>query len=833
MVTAPSTQLLIVHPLLVFTRQSLLVGALVIAGADQLTAQCALQALPGTGMPGAWGLAGSGLWDPDGTGPGLPQLVVGGFETVFGNVQSERLAAWNGTWASIGAGAVGLQGPTGMTFVWCFASMPNGDLVVGGAFTSANGQLANNIARWNGTAWSPLGTGVTLNGNVAVAALAVMPNGDLIAGGQFATAGGAPANCIARWNGSAWSPLGTGLSGFVHALVVMPNGDLVAGGDFGSAGGAPAFNVARWNGVAWSAMGFTPTASPYSPTVRALAVLPSGELAVGGNFITTGGTTVNSIARWNGTAWSGLGGGVLGSHGFVDSLALLSNGDLAVGGRFTTAGGVAANNVARWDGTTWSAIGVGAGFQVSSLTTLPTGDLVAIGDFPAPVVGVARWDGSAWQPLSIGTDGSVSASAKLANGDVLAGGDFTSIDGVAANHVARWNGTAWSPLGAGMPGRVSAVIELGNGTLFAGGNFAATAGPSYVARWSGTSWVNIGYTFAPIRAFAELPNGDLVMGGDFFSVGGVTASGAARWNGSGWSAMGISGAISALAVRPNGELFAVSTYVHRWTGTAWAVISFTAAHSLAIDRDGSLLAGFADGVQRWNGATWTSLGPAANGAVRSITVLPNGHLLAGGDFTTIGGVAATRLARWNGSAWSPVGTGTDFAATTLLTLADGSAFAGGDFRVVDGRVSAFHARLASTCPASATTFGTSCASLGGPMQLSARGLPWAGGTFSAQCTGMAPNALGLVVIGLTVPNLQLDTIFPAGGQGCLLLASPDVVSTLVPSAGIVDYAWTLPGNPALAGLQFYSQVAQLQLDAQLNVIALTSSNALQMVVGTY
>jgi hypothetical protein len=66
--------------------------------------------------------------------------------------------------------------------------------------------------------------------NGTVHSLAVMPNGDIVAGGEFTTAGGLTASRIARWNGSSWSPLGAGMNGPVHALTVMPNGDLVAGG---------------------------------------------------------------------------------------------------------------------------------------------------------------------------------------------------------------------------------------------------------------------------------------------------------------------------------------------------------------------------------------------------------------------------------------------------------------------------------------------------------------------------------------------------------------------------------------------------------------------------
>jgi peptidoglycan hydrolase-like amidase len=73
-------------------------------------------------------------------------------------------------------------------------------------------------------------------------------NCELIAGGLFSTAGGVSANYIARWNGTSWQPLGTGMGGIyrdVYALTVY-NGELIAGGQFTTAGGNPANYVARW-----------------------------------------------------------------------------------------------------------------------------------------------------------------------------------------------------------------------------------------------------------------------------------------------------------------------------------------------------------------------------------------------------------------------------------------------------------------------------------------------------------------------------------------------------------------------------------------------------------
>jgi hypothetical protein len=73
-----------------------------------------------------------------------------------------------------------------------------------------------------------------------VNALAVQPNGELFAGGQFEAAGTVGARNIARWDGTTWSGLGPGFSGSVLASVTMPNGDLVVGGSFASIGAIPA-----------------------------------------------------------------------------------------------------------------------------------------------------------------------------------------------------------------------------------------------------------------------------------------------------------------------------------------------------------------------------------------------------------------------------------------------------------------------------------------------------------------------------------------------------------------------------------------------------------------
>ena len=157
-------------------------------------------------------------------------------------------------WVSSGSGMGGGSSPYYIPYVIAVAVIGT-NLYAGGGFTTAGAVPANYIAKWDGSAWSALGSGV----NSAVEALAVSGT-NLYAGGGFTTAGAVPANYIAKWDGSAWSALGSGISGngqlgetYVNALAVSGT-DLYAGGSFTTAGGVVADNIAKWNGSAWSVL---------------------------------------------------------------------------------------------------------------------------------------------------------------------------------------------------------------------------------------------------------------------------------------------------------------------------------------------------------------------------------------------------------------------------------------------------------------------------------------------------------------------------------------------------------------------------------------------------
>src|SRR6185503_10326161 len=119
-----------------------------------------------------------------------------------------------------------------------------GDAVyVSGSFSGIDSVPVNNIARWNGSTWASVGTGLTGTPGLDYYAFvldyaAVGPAYEraLYAGGTFSVAGGVPASRIAKWDGTAWSALGAGLTGATPTSAHVTG---IASFDDGLAGGGP------------------------------------------------------------------------------------------------------------------------------------------------------------------------------------------------------------------------------------------------------------------------------------------------------------------------------------------------------------------------------------------------------------------------------------------------------------------------------------------------------------------------------------------------------------------------------------------------------------------
>jgi hypothetical protein len=183
--------------------------------------------------------------------------------------------------------------------VWAVAEQPDGKLVIGGRFTSVNGQPRKNIARLNAngtldTTFDP-GTGPDAD----VQAIEITDSGSIIAGGDFTTwngsSAGAKAVLLTATGGrdTNWtSPFSVGAGDTVKWIKATTAGVYV-GGKFST----PRNGIARVSLTGANDTAFNPGTGVGTATTNTGLVLDDGKILIGGDFTSVNGTTRNRVAR--------------------------------------------------------------------------------------------------------------------------------------------------------------------------------------------------------------------------------------------------------------------------------------------------------------------------------------------------------------------------------------------------------------------------------------------------------------------------------------------------------------------------------------------------------
>lgn len=328
-------------------------------------------------------------------------------------------------------------------------------LYAGGLFTATSDGPAERIAKWDGSVWVDVGGGVSAEPGVAsVKAFAAFDDGSgpaLFAGGDILTAGGVAAPSVAKWDGHTWSAVGGGLNRRVNALLAYDDGrglSLFAGTTTlasGELGG-----VWRYDGTSWSMVGDGMGDFSGLVSVLALEAFDDGAgpaLYAGGIFDSADGNPASYIARWDGSAWHPVGGGldepVWDLHVFDDG----GGPALFAGGTFFHAGGVESPAIAKWDGTQWSSLGNQDFPGIFAITTFDDGSGPAL--YAAGGTGVGsnplyRWDGVTWSAVARDITGSaVQSLVSFDRGDgpaLYVGGDLHAVGGIDREYFAVWHG---------------------------------------------------------------------------------------------------------------------------------------------------------------------------------------------------------------------------------------------------------------------------------------------------------------------------------------------------------------------------------------------------------
>ena len=376
------------------------------------------------------------------------RLYIGGNFLIAGGGIVASIAEWDGSrWIPFGnAGKINGLSTTVRALVG-----DSTNLYAAGDFTAAGRTNALRVGRFDGTNWHKFGNGL----NASVSSLALVGT-NLYAGGDFTGSSGGPlALRLARWDGSTWTSLNGTAFTRVNRLATRSNDLFVAGYFFNIATNGPTDWLARWDGTNFNNV---LTYGPNDLWLNHLDNVGYSALAADGTNVYVSGwcqtsfcdsnlancTVTDNVRRFDGQYVRPMGSGL---NSNATSIAIMGT-NIFFAGPFTNAGGVTANRIARWNGTTWSAVGgglVGSGV-INALAVIGT-NLYAGGSFTnmggVAARRIARWDGTMWSPLGGGTVFSATAGPVIAlhavGQDLYVGGTFRAAGDKASYYLARWN----------------------------------------------------------------------------------------------------------------------------------------------------------------------------------------------------------------------------------------------------------------------------------------------------------------------------------------------------------------------------------------------------------
>lgn len=186
--------------------------------------------------------------------------------------------------------------------VYRIARQPDGKLLIGGSLIGGNADTYKFIKRLDADGSTDTTFNIGTDFNSAILDIVVQPDGKIMVGGAFTSYNGTPINRIARLNANgsldtSFNP-GIGADRTVRRIALLPNGKIAVGGDFDTFNGAAQKRLVILNSDGSPDPVFVSgfDANPAN-TVRSLLVQNDGKLVVGGYFQTYDGVARNSIVR--------------------------------------------------------------------------------------------------------------------------------------------------------------------------------------------------------------------------------------------------------------------------------------------------------------------------------------------------------------------------------------------------------------------------------------------------------------------------------------------------------------------------------------------------------
>ena len=389
--------------------------------------------------------------------------------------------------------------------------------------------------------------------------------------------------------------------------------------------------------------------------------------------------------------------------------------------------------------------------------------------------------------------------AVQSDGKILVGGIFTTLGGQSRTNLARLNadGTLDSDFNPDVD-RVYSLAVQADGKVLVGGDFGTLDGQPRMnlARLNAAGTLDSGFNPGAGGSYSSIVNslalqadGKIVVGGSFTTLGGQPRTNIGRLNLDGTLDTGFnpgagvaaSGVVNSLAVQPDGKILVGGSF----TGQGGQVPS----NMVRLNADGSLDSGF---------------NPGASGQVSALAIQADGKILVGGGFQTLGGQPRNFLARLNpeGTLDNGFNPGPDSSVLSLAVQADGKVLVGGHFWRLGGQARYYLGRLNADGSLD-SGFNPGASHAVNTLAVQADGKILAGGSFAAlggvgrMCIGRlnntAPATQSLAYDGAAI-------IWLRGGTGPEVWRTTFEASTNGSSWATLGAGTRIPGGWQLAGV---------------------------------
>jgi uncharacterized delta-60 repeat protein len=499
------------------------------------------------------------------------KILLGGAFTTFNGATVNRIVRLNPD----GTRDVGFTNNNGTGFrssVLSLVVQPDGKILAGGSFNGFYDEYETSgyrIARMesNGSEDSAFRSAIkdqdSIGANDTVRSIALRPNGEIIIGGNFTSFRQSEAQRIMALSSSG-SPAPTpGASGNVRAIDVQEDGKILVGGDFSYFNNTLVNRFIRLTPDGTIDPTFNRVLSTYGPgfsggnrSVRDIKVQSDNKILVGGNFFLS---PEENFVRLNqdGTKDTAFTSNInIGPNNRVYTIALQSDNKILLGGAFTTFNGATVNRIVRLnqDGTRdvefTNNTGSGPVSDVTAIALQPDGKILISGTFTtfngATVNRIVRLNQDGTRDTAFtanngtGVNDNITSIASQLNGKILIGGNFTAFNGVTANRVVRLNqnGTLDTAFngnsGTGANNSVLKISSQPDNKILIGGNFTAFNGvtANRVVRLNQDGTIDAdfadnvgtgisGNSLAFINEITAHSDGNIFLGGNFTTFGGA------------------------------------------------------------------------------------------------------------------------------------------------------------------------------------------------------------------------------------------------------------------------------------------------------------------------